>query len=192
MRFLKSLTLYAGLSLGAISVQAAQADTGSNTGALIALAQGDLARIQFDPDPAPVADASFTDANGKTVMMAQYQGKYVLLNFWALWCPPCIAEMPDLNALAKAEIHPDFEVVTIATGRNARMAVDKFFIEKELDALPKLFDPRMKMARAFGALGLPVTVLIDPAGNEVARAIGELKWDSPEAHELFRAWTHGS
>ena len=186
MRMMKLLVLYAGLAMGAISVPAA-----AETGHLIALANGDLAKIRFHGTPKPVTDAPFWDANGKPQTLGNYRGKYVLLNFWALWCAPCVREMPALDRLDAELGGADFEVVTITTGRNRPEAVDKFFAEKALDHLPKLYDPKMKFAAQIGVRGLPVTILIDPDGNEVARAQGEVEWDSEAAKTLFRAWMTG-
>lgn len=185
MRFLKLLVLYAGLAVGANPVTA-------DTGALIALAEGDLAKIRFHSEPREVAQTVFYDAAGSEVRLADYRGKHVVLNFWALWCAPCVREMPALNRLDAALGSAFFEVVTVATGRNARPAVDKFFDEKQLTNLPKLFDPKMGLARDLGARGLPVTVLIGPEGREIGRMEGEAHWDGPAAKALIQAWMAGS
>lgn len=194
MRKLTVLTLYAALALGAIAVlgphrqSAAQADTGH----LMALATGELAKVQFSGAPTQVPGSVFTTPDGTSKTLADYRGQHVVLNFWALWCAPCVKEMPELNALSRALGPEGLAVVTVATGRNAPARVDAFFADKQLDALPKLYDPRMAMAQDFAAMGLPVTVLIDPEGREIARANGALDWSSPEALNLFRAWMAGS
>jgi len=95
MRILKLLVLYAGLAVGANPVAA-------DTGALIALADGDLAKIRFHAEPRAVPQTVFQDADGRDVTLADYRGKHVLLNFWALWCAPCVHEMPALNRLGAA------------------------------------------------------------------------------------------
>lgn len=184
MRLLRFLVLYAGLGL--VSNPAA-----ADVGQLMSLAQGDLAKIRFHMDPRPVEAPSFQDANGKAVSLDDYRGKYVLLNFWALWCAPCREEMPALDRL-DAAIPGNFEVVTVATGRNSKQAVDKFFSEKNLTNLPKLYDKSFALAQAMGVLGLPGSVFIGPDGKEVARVQGELVWDSPQAQALVRAWMAGS
>jgi hypothetical protein len=80
-----------------------------------------------------------------------------------------------------------FAVVTIATGRNAVPAIERFFAETGVRHLPILLDARSALARASGVAGLPATVLIDAAGREVGRVIGEAAWDSPEAMALIAA-----
>ncbi len=183
MRLLRTAVLYAGLALLA---NPAAADVGK----LMSLATGELGRIQFHAEPQPLKASPFLDADGNKASLADYRGKHVLLNFWALWCAPCVKEMPALNALDGA-IGGGFEVVTLATGRNARPAVDVFFADKQLNNLPKLFDPKMKVARDFGAFGLPVTLFVDPQGREVARAIGDYQWDSAASQKLIKAWVAG-
>lgn len=185
MRFLKLLVLYAGIALGANPVVA-------DTDALFELAEGDLAKLQLHGTPRAVPTTKFTDANGKAVTLSDYRGKYVLLNFWALWCAPCVKEMPALDRLDAKLGGAKFEVVTITTGRNARPAVERFFHEKNLAHLPKLFDPQMALMRDIGGRGLPLTVLIDPQGREVARMNGDAEWDSPEAIAMLRGWMAGS
>ncbi len=184
MRLIRSLVLYAGLALMG---NPASADTGR----LIALAEGELGRIQFHAEPRPLELSAFLDENGAPASLADYRGKHVLLNFWALWCAPCVKEMPALNRLDGA-IGEGFDVVTLATGRNARPAVDAFFAEKQLGNLPKLFDPKMQIAREAGAIGLPVSLFINPEGQEIGRAVGDFEWDSPDAQALIRGWMSGS
>lgn len=184
MRVLKLIALYAGLAL--MGNPAAAEDY--SAGRLIALASGDLARLQVHAAPEALPATGFVDANGAAKDLGAYRGKHVLLNFWALWCAPCVKEMPALERLDAALGGPKFEVVTVATGRNNPDAVDVFFKDKGLTHLPKYFDPRMQMARELGALGLPVSVLIDPEGREVARLMGDLEWDSAEAQAFIRGW----
>lgn len=189
MRYVRIVILYACLAVGA-NVHAAPAS--ADTGALIALAEGDLGKIQFAAEPKPVPSTVFQTATGADTSLEAYRGKYVLLNFWALWCAPCREEMPALDRLEAELGGAQFEVVTVATGRNLRPAVDKFFDEEKLTSLPKLFDPKMTLARDLRAIGLPVTVMIDPEGREIGRAAGAVEWDSPAAIRLFQAWMAGS
>lgn len=181
MRFLKLLVLYAGLAVGANTAVA-------GTDALFTLAEGDLAKLQLHGESRAVPATNFLNAKGKPTNMSAYRGKFVVLNFWALWCAPCVKEMPALERLDAELGGADFEVVTIAAGRNSRPAVDQFFSKKDLAHLPKLFDPKMALLRDIGGLGLPLTVLIGPDGREVARMNGDAEWDSPAALAMLRGW----
>nr|WP_254368098.1 TlpA disulfide reductase family protein [Paracoccus sp. Z118] len=128
-----------------------------------------------------VPDIAFKDADGNEVTLADWQGKALLVNFWATWCAPCREEMPSLDSLAEQRNGEDFEVLTIASGRNPPPAIRKFLDETGVENLPILTDERMALARAMGVMAMPVTILIDAEGQEVARMIGDADWASPAA-----------
>lgn len=131
---------------------------------------------------AEVSQARFTDlASGATHSLADWKGKALLVNFWATWCAPCREEMPSLARLQELRGGEDFQVLTIANGRNPEPALRKFLAEAGADGLPLLADPSMKLARDSGVLAMPVSVLIDADGREVARMIGDTDWSSPAA-----------
>lgn len=175
---LRWLVLYTALGLGANAVAAGEIDwPAAHAGGLAKLAQ---------TEPTPVPLTEFTDPQGGTHSLAEYKGQVVLLNFWATWCAPCREEMPSLDTLQAELGGDDFQVVTIATGHNPPAAVDKFLTEQNITNLPLLLDPRQKLARDMGVLGMPVTVLIDRDGNEIARLIGGADWASDTAKTLIR------
>jgi hypothetical protein len=95
--------------------------------------------------------------------------------------------MPALEALETSLGGPDFAVVTVATGRNALPAIEKFFAETGVTRLPVLLDAKSGLARDMGVLGLPVSVLLDREGREVGRLTGEADWNAPEARALLAA-----
>ena len=113
--------------------------------------------------------------------------KPVIVDFWATWCAPCREEMPALDALQKARGGDRFAVLTVASGRNTEAAITRFFAEAGVSALPTLTDPQMALARSMGVLAMPVTVLIDAEGREVARMTGDADWSSPAALALIDA-----
>ena len=82
-----------------------------------------------------------------------------------------------------------FEVVTIATSRNAPAKMQDFFEEIGVDNLPLHRDPQSALARSMGVLGLPVTLILNPEGEEVARLTGEADWASDEARAMLTALT---
>lgn len=92
-----------------------------------------------------------------------------------------------LSALQSDLGGADFEVLTIATGRNAPPAMKKFLTDIGATNLPMHTDSRQALARSMGVLGLPVTVLIDGQGREVARLTGDADWSSDSATRIVRA-----
>lgn len=180
MEILRSLVLYAALAVGANSAVADTAD-------LEALREGLMKKLVFHAAPKPVSDIAFSDADGDAHHLSDYHGKYILVNFWATWCAPCRKEMPSLDALQEVLGGESFEVVPIATGRNTLPGITKFFAKAEVTHLPVLLDPKQALARDMGVLGLPITMIIDPEGNEIARLRGDAEWDSDSALAIFNA-----
>jgi hypothetical protein len=95
--------------------------------------------------------------------------------------------MPGLNRIAADLGGEDFVVLPVATGRNPVPAIRRFYAETGLANLPVLRDPVQRFAREMAVFGLPVTVLIDPEGREVARLTGDAEWDGAEARALLAA-----
>ena len=151
------------------------------------LRTGDMRKLMFHSAPMSGSDVAFTGQDGTEMTLADFQGQYVVLNFWATWCAPCRKEMPHLSAL-QTELGGDaMQVVTIATGRNPRPAMERFFAEIGVDNLPLHTDPRQALARNLGILGLPVTIILDPEGQEIARMQGDADWSSESALAIMRA-----
>ncbi len=135
----------------------------------------------------PVALAEFLDENGKPVTLEAFRGKVVLLNLWATWCVPCREEMPALDRLQAQRGGPDFQVVAVAQDRGGRDKVDKFLAEIGARGITPYLDTSMKSARAWTAVGLPTSLLIDRQGREVGRLVGGADWSAPEALALVDA-----
>ena len=151
-----------------------------------ALREGDMRKLNFHSAPLATTDVAFTSEDGQEMTLADFEGKYIVLNFWATWCAPCRKEMPHLSALQDIMGGDNFEVVTIATGRNPLPAMQRFFAEIEVDNLPLHTDPRQALARNLGVLGLPATLIIDPEGREIARMQGEADWSSENAIAILQ------
>ena len=149
--------------------------------AAIALAKGQLM------DKVPSSDASnFTlmSAGGNDISLSDYEGKFVLLNFWATWCPPCVREMPALNALHN-QLHANhsFEVVGVHVGP-ALATVKQFLKDKPVD-FDIVIDKNMSLS-SWPVSGLPTTFLISPSGKLIYKATGEREWGSEEMVEFIK------
>ena len=154
-----------------------------------AMREGDMQKLQFGVDRG--SDVVFVNEDGSDMTLAAFEGKYVVLNFWATWCAPCRKEMPHLSDL-QTELGSDtFEVVTVATGVNQRPAMERFLDEIGVDNLPLHTDPNSALARDFGIVGLPVTLILNPEGFELARLIGDADWSSDNAIDILETVVAG-
>ncbi len=147
---------------------------------------GSVGRFVMAPSPRPVPAFDFTDAQGRRLGLADFSGRVVLLNLWATWCGPCVAEMPSLDRLQAALGGPDFAVVALSQDRGGGGVVLPFLSQHHL-ALVAYLDPPGAAALALGSQGLPTTVLIDRDGHEVGRMLGANAWDAPPARSLIEA-----
>ena len=169
--------LYVVFALGANPV-AADDLSADDRAALETLRTGDMRKLVVHDEARARIDETFRDQHGNAVTLADYEGKIVVLNFWATWCPPCRAEMPSIDRLAGSMTGPDLEVLALSTDRFDVERVVEFFDETGVENLRVLQDRRGAVARKAGALGLPITLLLDRQGREVARLTGDAEWDS--------------
>ncbi|MDG2063988.1 MAG: TlpA disulfide reductase family protein [SAR324 cluster bacterium] len=116
--------------------------------------------------------------DAKSVNLQDYRGRFVLLNFWATWCSPCLKEMPDLEN-AYNEMGQE-KLVVLAVGMGESVEKIKAFFNKYSFTFPLLADNRMKITKLYGVRNIPVTYLIDPDGVVLGRALGVRDWASPD------------
>ncbi len=151
-----------------------------------ALAQTPPKNFVLHDLPKPVAAISFEDDQGRPRSLANFNGKIVILNIWATWCGPCRAEMPALDRLQVALGGRDFEVAPVSIDRGGIDLVKKFYAEINIRNLPMYVDTSGQAVRSLGAIGVPTTLIIDRAGNEVGRITGPAEWDAPELAEFLK------
>ncbi|MEM6621456.1 MAG: TlpA disulfide reductase family protein [Pseudomonadota bacterium] len=180
-----SALLYAGFVPGANPVSAAEL-TAEERASLDDLRVGDMTKLVIHDEARPPITEVFRDKHGNAISLSDFEGKVVVLNFWATWCPPCRAEMPSIDRLSGALGGDDLAVIALSTDRFDVGRVIAFFEEIEVQHLTVYQDRRGGVARMAGALGLPITVVLDREGREIARVTGEAEWDSPEAKAFLR------
>jgi thiol-disulfide isomerase/thioredoxin len=127
------------------------------------------------PQPAPAF--SFTDTSGNAASLADFKGKFVLLNLWATWCQPCLKEMPSLAAL-QARLGPALTVLAVSEDHGGAAVVEPFVAKHGLDKLKIYLDPKSTAIHAFAARGLPTSVVIDGDGKVLGKVEGGADWDS--------------
>jgi len=184
-RLAAAALLYGAIALTANAVPAAELSS-ADRAALKAMRAGDMAKLVIHDAPRDRIGETFRDVHGNPVTVADYAGKIVVLNIWATWCPPCRAEMPSLDRLAGQLGGPDLAVVPISTDHGGTERIEQFFKDIHVRHLPLMHDRGGAVARRAGALGLPMTLILDREGREIARMLGDADWDSPEAQSLLR------
>lgn len=132
------------------------------------------------------ADMAFKDEAGKPMTIADFEGKKLLVNFWASWCVPCRAEMPALDRIAAQYNSDQFMVVPINLdiGEGGLAKAEKFLADEQLENLPLYEDSSFsafeRLKQQAVAIGLPATLLLDEKGCELAVLQGPAEWDSPD------------
>lgn len=141
------------------------------------LATGKLIRLAA---PQRVADLAFRDAEGKTRHLSEWRGRTVVLNLWATWCAPCKTEMPSLDRL-KAKLDGDtFAVVALSLDRGGIGESAAFFERQSISCLELYNDATGEASIRLKAPALPLTVVLNHTGEEIARFIGPADWAAPE------------
>ncbi len=146
----------------------------------------ELARLVPVTPPRPAPETPFQTANGSSQRIADYAGKQLVVNLWATWCAPCVAELPSLAALARGLAAESILVLPISSDRGGAKAVEAFYDAHGITGLPVLIDKEAALTHAFGARGLPSTYVIDGAGRIVGMEEGGMDWNTPDAAKAVR------
>ncbi len=143
-------------------------------------------------EPGEVPDIAFVDADGKAKHLSDWRGKVVLLNLWATWCAPCKVEMPSLDRL-QAKLGSDkFTVLALSTDRTGLKEPAAFFKKSGIANLALYNDPTVTSTVALKVQGLPLTIILNEDGREVARLLGPADWDSAESISQVRSFIPSS
>ncbi len=153
---------------------------GADIGSLIKKAQ-----LQSLPAGTKIVDFTLSDLAGKKVKLSDFNGKVVLLNFWATWCPPCRSEIPELEALYK--LYKDKGFVILGVDLQEGQSAVKDFVSKYNMSFPVLLDSTGRVGAEYGARSIPTTYLIDKDGNVTSGTLGARSWVTPEIKSLIEA-----
>ena len=179
---------HAAALITALSLLAAGATLHAEDGAKPALTQN-------GPEVQPTGELKVGDriqpftlpllGGGEVSWPKDLKDQVLVVNFWATWCAPCRKEMPGLDRLQGELGGDDFQVVTLATGRNSPTAIRRFFTDENIAHLPQFNDRGQTVARDMGVLGLPVTAILNRDGQEIARLRGDADWESHSAKAIL-------
>ena len=120
------------------------------------------------------------DSSGNNVNLNEYKGEVIFINFWASWCPPCVAEMPDLQLLYDA--YGD-KVNFFFIARDKKDKVSKFLNKRKYN-LPVYFESGFTPTALYSG-ALPTTFIIDRNGNIVVAQSGSANWNDKSIHTLL-------
>ena len=147
--------------------------------------EGELRKFIFSDGAKTLPNPVVLDMDENVVEIGS-NDDILVINFWATWCAPCKKEMPSLNNLAENMKYEDVRIITVASGRNSKEAIESFFSDNNLVNLNKFRDPKGKIAMSYGVTALPTTVVIDPSGKEIGRIIGDIDWNTENIRAFFR------
>lgn len=143
-----------------------------------ARAETELSRRLLDVEPREGDALPFQleSLDGRTVSLSDFEGKTVLINFWATWCPPCIEEMPSLRALAAHfASRDDFVLLAISTDED--WGVVRRFFEAQPPNFTVLLDPGGRLSARYGTTKFPETHVVED-GDLKGLVVGPRTWDS--------------
>jgi thiol-disulfide isomerase/thioredoxin len=152
----------------------------------------DLAEVLVPVDPPKTPpEGVFVDTEGNEHTIASFRGHGMVINFWATWCQPCIAEMPSLVVLARALAPHDIAVLPLSSDRGGAKVVSDWFGAHDVTGLPILLDPHGDLMHAWGGQGIPTTHIVSRDGKERGRLEGAADWSSPATIALIRRLVEG-
>ena len=129
-------------------------------------------------------DFQLWNLEGNPVTLSSYQGRVVLLNFWATWCGPCRVEMPAMEMLYREFDRRDFEILAVSTDQQG-VAVTRPFRESLGLTFPILHDSDFRTGVMYGTRTLPMTFMVNKRGIITHRIFGARDWQSPEAKKMI-------
>ena len=124
-----------------------------------------------------ISNLTFKDHKDNNITFSDFNGKILLVNFWATWCVPCIKEMPSLDRL-KEKFNKNFDVIAISVDRDGLEKVNEFFEEKKINNLNKFFDIKNSLAKEMDLFGVPTSFFVDKKGNLIGYYQGDMEWDN--------------
>ncbi len=136
--------------------------------------------------PTKAPNLKFTDAGGKPLSLVDYRGSGLVVNIWATWCGPCVAELPTFAAISRVLAKSKILILPISVDFEGSKAVQPFYASHNITTLPILLDPDGSATEALNTDGIPVTIIINPEGQLVGRLDGSANWDSPDTLALLR------
>ena len=145
---------------------------------------GTVNSFRWLPKPLVLPETSIRRAPAEPVSLSRFDGKIVLVNLWATWCPPCVYELPALDRLQQRLGSEEFVVVAISVDRDPEHARQLFVDRLALAHLDFYFESPERLGKTFPVDVLPSNFILDREGRAIGMLRSYVDWDSPAADEF--------
>jgi thiol-disulfide isomerase/thioredoxin len=149
---------------------------------------GDMIKLTLINSKEQLPRVVLSSADKGLTYLSDYKGKIVVLNIWAKWCAPCLAELPSLNALQMALGGSYLQVVTVSIDTDSLTDIKKTLTDMNLNELPGFADNYKNIQQLEvlkGVAGVPITLIIDPQTRVLAMVEGDADWNGPDARKVL-------
>lgn len=127
----------------------------------------------------------FFDEKEEKYSLDQFEGKTILLVFWATWCSACVTEMPELDILQKDFRKLPFAVIPVSQDYQGIEVAQKYYKDYDIRYLPLYHDFKNQLFKAFKVVGLPTAILINPDGKRLVSFVGAINWYDDEIRQVI-------
>lgn len=135
--------------------------------------------------PVKFEDIEFFGENGQKYNLSDFKGNVVLLNFWATWCKPCVAEMPLISELQEKVKGQKVKIIPLSLDFEGVEVVRKFYDKLNLDNLNIYHDSNETIIKTLKLKALPTTIILNEKGDKIAQILGEIDWSSDEVKDYL-------
>ena len=147
-----------------------------------------IKNLIINKEPIKYNGLRFLDIEDKPIILDDYLGNLIILNFWATWCAPCKEEMPSLNQLMSNSILDNLKIFPINVGNDNSVKSQKFFKDLEITNLEPFFVSSMVLAKKLSLRGIPTSILINKDGEEFARVVGSIDFVDKKFIEWLKSY----
>ena len=151
--------------------------------------QGEMEQWQIVAPPTSLPEAFYLDEDDKEHLLEDIKGQWTLINFWATWCPACIVELPEFQALQDQLGGQDFKVIALNMDNGMKDNRLQAFAKKySIEGIIGYRAQGRSIHKALGIRGLPTTILLDPKAVLRGVYLGEADWASPDAIHFVKSF----
>lgn len=138
------------------------------------------------------SDIAFYDADENKHFLEEFEGKPILLVFWATWCAPCVQEIVDLDLLSKDFRKLNIQIIAVSQDYQGASIVKEFYERNEIKHLQIYYDFKNQLFKAFDIVGLPTTFIINEEGKIESIISGAINWNDEDVREMLLRFIPGN